>query len=103
MIKINFFKKKKKFVKNNIQPNSNLYWIVIFNFGMILVIISLFFGIYFFIKINKEEILLPLNENKQLDKISKERIDKILEIFNERKEASSKIQNFPASVGDPSF
>lgn len=103
MIKIDFLKRKKKFVKNNTQPDPNLYWIIIFNLGVILIILTLFFGFYFFVKINKEEVLFPLNENKQLEKISKKRINKILDIFNERREISNKIQNSSAPVVDPSL
>lgn len=106
MIKINllkFLKKKKKFVKNNTQPNPNLYWVIIFSLGLILMIISLIFSFYLFVKINKEEVLPPLDESEQLEKISKQRIDKILEIFIERKETSNRIQKLPSSVVDPSI
>ena len=100
---MNFFKRKKIFKKSNTQPNPNLYWMIIFNSGLFLIIISFFFGFFFFVKINKEEIIPSLSENKQLEKISKERIEKVLDIFVERRRISNNIQNSSTSVVDPSL
>lgn len=103
MIKIDFLKKKKVFKKNNIQPNPNIYWMVIFFMGFFFTISVFIFTFYLFKKINKEEALPILKENKQLEKISKNRIDKVLEIFTKREEASNKILNSTSDVVDPSL
>ena len=81
MVKIDFLKKKKVFVKNNRQPNPNIYWMIIFYVGFFLTLTVLIFSFFLFIRINKEEELPPLKENKQLEKISKTRIDKTLAVL----------------------
>lgn len=103
MIKIDFLKKKKVFVKTNTQPNPNVYWMAIFYLGFILTVAAFIFGFYLFVKVNQEEALPPLEKNEQLDKISKSRIDKVLEYFKEREKVSTQIINSPSPVVDPSF
>jgi outer membrane lipoprotein-sorting protein len=99
----NFLKRKKMFKKNNVQPNPNIYWMVIFYTGFFLTILSFTLGFYSFSKINKEESLTPAVDNTELQKISKKRIDKVLNVFEVRKEASNQIINFSAPVVDPSL
>ncbi len=103
MLRIDFFKRKKIFVKNNIEPNSNMYWTVIFYSSFLLIIASFIFGFYLFATVNKEEILPSPMENKELEKISKQRIDKVLELFAEKQEATDRILNSSASSIDPSL
>ena len=102
-MKIDFLKRKKTFRKNKIQPNPNFYWTIIFSIAIILMVLAFIFSFYLFVKINKEETLIPLNMNKQLEKISKERIDTALEIFIKRSETSKKIRNSSSPVVDPSL
>ena len=78
-------------------------WMIIFYLGFILTVFAFAFGLYLFLKINKENISLPPSEDQRLSKISKTRVDKILEIFEQRKKASSAIINSRAPVVDPSL
>ncbi len=102
-IKTDFLKRKKIFRKTKTRPNPNFYWAIIFSLTFVFTIIIFIFSFYFFVKINKEEIPPPLNKSNQLEKISKQRIDEVLEIFIKRNEISKKIQNSSAPVVDPSL
>ena len=103
MIKIDFLKKKKVFKKNNIQPNPNTYWMAVFYISLVLMALSFIFGLYLFLKINREEAPLPFDADERLTKIGKERIDKSLEVFQDREDISNLIINSPAPVVDPSL
>lgn len=103
MLKIDFLKRKKIFIKNNIEPNSNMYWMIIFYVGFVLIIVSFIFGFYLFATVNKEEVLPSPMENRELEKISKQRIDKMLKLFTGKQEATDRILNSPTSSVDPSL
>lgn len=103
MINLDFLKKKKTFVKHSVQPDPNRYWILIFCLGTILTLASFAFGFYLFTAINTEEAAPNLSGTEQLEKISKARIDKVLEIFSEKEKASNKILNSKSPVVDPSL
>jgi hypothetical protein len=99
---IKLLKKKKKFVKGGSGIKPDLYWRYILYTTFILIFLSCVFGIYLFMKINKESISPVLDTNRQ-DTIKKERIDKVLEYFTERENKSSEILNSPSPIVDPSL
>ncbi len=103
MIKIDFLKKKKVFKKNNIQPDPNIYWMGVFYMSLALIFLAFIFGFYLFVKINREESPLPFDGDERLMKISKDRIERSLQVFREREDASNTIINSPAPVVDPSL
>ncbi len=99
----NFLKRKKIFRKNNTEPNPNIYWVFIFYGGLLLTILAFVFGFYLFMNINKEDNSSPIVNNKQLNKISPKRIDKILDLFHQREETSNTILSSPSPSVDPSL
>ena len=103
MINLEFLKKKKVFKKNNVQPDPNIYWLVIFATGLVLIFMAFAFGLNFFLKINQETSLPVSLENSRLKKISKERINKALEVFTLRKSVSDEILITPSGLVDPSI
>ncbi len=103
MFKIEFPKKNKNFIKHGTEPDPNFYWIIVFFTGFAFTVAAFVFGFYVFLKINKDEVLPPVVLSKQLEKVSKNRIDKILGIFKEREKNSSEISEDTFKVTDPSL
>ncbi len=103
MLNLDFLKKKKKFKKHGDQPDPRIYWMIVFFVGFILTICAFVFGFYTFAGVNQEDLVLPTPPNKQLEKISKDRINKILSVFSEREENTNKILNEGVKVVDPSL
>ena len=97
------FKIEKSWKKNNISPNPNLYWMVIFSFGLLLTVAVFVFGFLLFAKVSEDIILSQDTQNVELEKIKKERINKVLNIFETRADNSKKIINSPAPFVDPSL
>lgn len=102
---IKFFKKEKNFTKEqeSLWLNINLYWKLAVFVIFVVLLLSFFFGYYFFMQINKEPILLIEGDNSQIETVKKERINKVLEYFDLRKQKSNQILNSPAPVIDPSL
>ncbi|MCX6752040.1 MAG: hypothetical protein NTZ87_00865 [Candidatus Nomurabacteria bacterium] len=106
-MQIKFFKKEKKFKKQkeSLWLNINVYWKLAVGFMFLIIILSGFFGYYSFQKINKESetVSSGTDANSQIETVKKEKIDKVLEYFSQRKDKSSQILNSPAPVIDPSL
>ena len=105
---LKIFKTKKKFKKSEHQPNPDFYWKIIFFITAVLVFIALGFGIDLFLKVNKEDfsptIEQPATEDDgQSQKISNERINKVLEYFADRENKSKNILNSASPIKDPSL
>lgn len=103
MIKLEFPKKKKTYSKNNIQPDPNIYWLEIFSIGFLLTVLSFGFGLYTFIQISKEVIAGNESTNRPIEKISKERINRALDVFSVRADAANSILSAPSDIVDPSL
>ncbi|MEK7089104.1 MAG: hypothetical protein AAB913_03160 [Patescibacteria group bacterium] len=101
-MEIKFLKKKKKFVKGGSNIRPDLYWRYILYMTFTLILISCAFGLYLFLKINKESTLTTINVNEQ-EVIKKERLNKVLEYFKKRENKSIEILNSPSPIIDPSF
>jgi len=104
-MKINIFKIKikKKFGKENFKPSPNFYWKIILWVMFLMILASFAFGLYLFMKINKETASLETNIGGQGDIIREERIDKVLEYFSEREKESIKVLNSVSPIIDPSL
>ncbi len=100
---LKILKIKKSFKKKNYRPNPDAYWKFLFFLGFFLTLISLFYGIYFFIQINKESFGTEIPSTGQVELVKKERIDKVLNYFTERESKSTDIFNFPSPIIDPSL
>ena len=103
MLNFSFLKSKKVFVKNNVQPNANLFWMILFFLGFVLTLIIFIFGFFLFMKINTDDNSTSLPESRELKKINKIRIDKVLSIFSDRAKVSEDIINSQNSIIDPSL
>lgn len=99
---LKFLKKKKKFRKGGSGIKPDLYWKYILWMTFGLIFISCIFGFYLFIKTNKELVVPVVNVDGQ-GIIKKERIDKVLEYFQERENKSIEILNSPSPIIDPSL
>lgn len=100
---LKIFKIKKKFKKSEHQPDPDFFWRMILSVTFVLVLASFAFGGYLFFKINNEDVDSELQYDGQAKKIGKERLDKVLQYFTERKNKSESIINSPAPVIDPSL
>ncbi|OGI62720.1 hypothetical protein A2818_02710 [Candidatus Nomurabacteria bacterium RIFCSPHIGHO2_01_FULL_40_12] len=101
MIKI--FKKEKNFKKEGPWLNINFYWQLAVCIVFLTILLSLFFGYYLFMQINKEAVLEESSVSGQLETVKKERIDKVLLYFSLRAEKSNQILNSPSPIIDPSW
>ncbi|SRR5258708_9303530 len=102
-MKINFPKIKRRFRKKDLYPNPDVCWEVILYLFFALLVSEAIFGFYMFRKVNQDPAILPQAKSTQLEKISRERIDKALGYFEERAKKSSDISGAPAPFIDPSL
>lgn len=104
-MQIKFFKKEDRFEKEkeSLWLNINLYWelMVFFIIGVILA--SSLFGYSIFKKISKESFSSAVVTDSQVETVSKQRIEKVLNYFSLRKQKSSQILNSPLPIIDPSL
>lgn len=101
-MKIEIFKKKNNYKKEDFRIKPDLYWKLILCLVFFITLASFAFGFYLFLQVNKE-FVLPANSGGQIETVDKERIEKVLEYFRVREERSDEILNFPPSVIDPSL
>lgn len=102
-MKIKFFKKEKNFKKSSLHLNPGLFWKLSIFMIFLVAVFSSFFGYYFFMKINKESILLTGGTSGQVETVKDERIFRVLEYFSLRTQKSNQILNSPAPIIDPSL
>ncbi len=102
---IKLFKKEKSFAKKreSLWQEVNLYWKFAVMLMLLVTAASVFFGYFFFIQINKELVLDESDTIPQIKTVKKERIQKVLQHFADRKQISNQILNSPAPVVDPSL
>jgi len=102
-MKINIFKKKKVFKKENFKLSPDIYWKIILGLFLSLIVITALFGFYVFSQINQELVFSTesLNSVKEKGKIEKTR--EALDLFLQREEKSKEILNSPSPVIDPSL
>ncbi|MDQ5922312.1 MAG: hypothetical protein QG644_20 [Patescibacteria group bacterium] len=97
-------KKKDKIIKKeNYQPNADKYWRVILGMAFVLITGSFVFGYILFKKTtsNFDPNLNILKDNSAL--LRKERIDKALDGFSDKKSKTMEVLSYPAGVVDPSL
>ena len=94
---------EKKFKKKTVLPNPNTYWMAIFFLSLALILVAFIFSFYLFTKINREEALPREGEKERLQKINPDRINKAIQVFEQREKTSDSIINSPAPVVDPSL
>ena len=102
-MEIKIFKIKKSFRKGGLHTNPDVFWDIIQSMALLVVIGLLVFDFFLFNKINKEFTPPSNSANSQAETISKERIDKVLKYFSDRKNKSDDILNSPSPVIDPSL
>jgi len=98
---IKFLKKKKKFVKRNLEKKLDFFWKSILYITFILILISCAFGLNLFLETNKESMVVEDIGGKEM--MEKERINNVLDYFSEREKKSMKILNSSSFVVDPSL
>ncbi|MBI2630649.1 hypothetical protein HYW73_00325 [Candidatus Nomurabacteria bacterium] len=102
-MKIEIFKNKKKFKKGGFHTNPNIGWEIILLITFILVVLSLAFGVYLFVRTNEEFGASATNGSSQVKIVKKDRIEKALQYFSLRGQKSKEILNSPSPVIDPSL
>ncbi len=102
-MKINFFKKEKNIKKENLRFDISLYWKISVFIMLFVIPWVMFFGYSFFMKINKEPVLEVDGTSGQIEKIRKDRINKVLEYFSLKNQKSEQILTTPSSIVDPSI
>lgn len=102
-LELNFTKKEKILKKDNYQLNADFYWRIILYIALVLIIGSMAFGFMLFQKTNQALELTSEYGTSNPVVVKKERIEKVLEIFSERKSKTMQIITYPAEVVDPSL
>lgn len=100
----NLFKKKKKFTKEGFAVNPSFYWRFILTLAFFIVALSFLFGFYLLNQLNKP--FVPSSDSisgVNAEATSKERLDKILEYFQNREIISEEIIKEPTNIKDPSI
>lgn len=89
--------------KENYQPNADKYWKIILGMAFTLIIASFIFG-YILFKKTTNEFDANLNLIKDNSAVlRKERIEKALDGFSEKKSKTMEVLSYPAGVVDPSL
>ena len=101
-MELKIFKIKKHFRKGGIHIAPDIFWIFSLAVGVAIVLASIVFGFYLFREVNNKS-EFNTESSMQADAISRERINKVLMYFAERKNRSQKIINEPSPVIDPSL
>jgi hypothetical protein len=103
-MKINFLKikKQKKFKKQSFDISVNFYWEFLLFVSLALIILAFVFGIYLFLKINKDFIAPEIKTSGQIEKVKQTRVRNILDYFTEKEIKSTSILNSPSPIIDPS-
>jgi len=99
---IKLFKTKNNFKKKRSEPNPDLYWRIVLAVAFLLLILSVVWGFSLFTKINKDPETPLAGVNEQLEKLKKERINKVLDYFFGRAVKSEEIIKSSSPVIDPS-
>ncbi len=102
-IQLKFSKKTKKFKKEKSWLNIYFYWKLVIGILFVTTFLYILFSYRFFLETNKDFILLEDSAKAGSKTVQKDRIDKILEYFSQRKEKSKEIINSPAPIIDPSL
>ena len=102
-MKIKFFKKEKKFKKETKWFDMGLCWKIAVSVMFLATIATAFFGYYLFQQTNKEPSLPTGGSSGQVETVKKEKIDRVLEYFSQRKQKSDQIINSPSPIVDPSL
>jgi len=99
---INISKSKKKFRKGGRHFSADFYWQVIFFTGLTVVLISIVWGGYLFMEMNKKFDISPEDVVSKSKPISKARLDQALKYFKSREQKMEEVLNAPSPVIDPS-
>ena len=102
-MKIQFPKIKKHFKKDSSEIKPDLYWKIILNSAIALIILFFVFGYYNLSRINKESILSIEETNLKSPNVQIGRIENILKHFESRQMNSAEIITAPSLVVDPSI
>ena len=102
-MKIKLFKTKAHFKKKDLQFNANFWWELAFYGVFAIALLSCLFGYYLFMRISKEPARPSGEESGKAEKISEDRLEKVLRYFKEREQKSSQIINSPSPVSDLSL
>lgn len=101
-MEIKFLKRKKKYKKENFEIRPENYWRGVLAIFLAFMIFVSFFGGRLFKQVDTDDSLLS-NINANLKREKREKINSVLNYFNEREEKSERIINSPAPVVDPSL
>lgn len=97
------FKINRKFKKREHQPDADLYWHVIVCVALLAMAGVLYLGLSMFLKINAENFSGQIEYTGQSSKISKARVGKALDYFNQREEKSKNILESSFVKADPAI
>ena len=95
--------RKKVFRKEYSWLDITFFWKLAIGFMFLTALVSLFFGRYIFVEINKAFVLSDDQSSSQIQTIKKESINQILQIFYTRADKSKQITNSPSPIIDPSL
>lgn len=98
-----FKNKQKKIQKGKPKVNPDFFWKIIFYFGFVLTVLAFMFGFWVFKNVNHNLELPNIEEVGPSKSIKKDRIDKVLKVFDDREIESSSIINTPNYIIDPSL
>ncbi len=97
------FKEKKVFKRGSAEVNPNPFWNVVLMFGAIMIVFAFSFTFFVFQKVNKEVISGSGGLGAEATVLPKERLEKVLQYFQDREDKSKEIFNSPSPVIDPSL
>jgi hypothetical protein len=102
-MKIELFKIKPHIKKSKKNINPEFYWSVVFYLGFICTILFFVSGFYLFRQTSRDYKSDAQNTFTHAGNIKKERIDAVLEYFNQGDTKREEIQSKPSPVVDPSL
>ncbi len=101
-LNLNFLKKKKSFKKGGLHISPDVYWSIIQLSSLVLILGAFAFSFYLFKQINDGLASSALNTTNPTNSISKDRLEKVLQYFDDKNTISIQTINSPSLVVDPS-
>lgn len=102
-MKIEFLKTKQKWKKGGFHTNPNIGWGLVLLVSTALCIWALAFGALLFRQTQEEYVADESASGSQIRIVKKARVEKALEYFTKKEEASQEILEAPSAVIDPSL
>ncbi len=102
-MKLEFFKKEKKFRKGGFHTNPDICWEIVLYVAFAVVVGILVYSVFLFKEIDQGFSAEDAELNSESKSVNKAKLDKTLQYFSVREEKAIQILKSPSPIVDPSL